>query len=90
MQDFTLFGIPIGRLGFFQSLIISVAMGFMSFFGLRFLSIIGVAIYKGISGSPITLAIIYKYIAFPASILVLLLSLAFLMALWVRRKRLGY
>jgi hypothetical protein len=90
MQDFTLFGIPIGRLGFFQSLIISVAMGFMSFFGLTFLSIIGVAIYKGISGSPITLAISYKYIAFPASILVLLLSLAFLMALWVRRKRLGY
>jgi hypothetical protein len=62
----------------------------MSFFGLTFLSIIGVAIYKGISGSPITLAISYKYIAFPASILVLLLSLAFLMALWVRRKRLGY
>jgi len=90
MQDFTLFGVPIGRLGFFQSLIIAVAMGFMSFFGLTFLSIIGVAIYKGISGSHITLAISYKYIAFPASILVLLLSLAFLMALWVRRKRLEH
>jgi ABC-type Mn2+/Zn2+ transport system permease subunit len=53
---------------------------------MTFLSIVGVSIYKGITNSPITLAISYKYIAFPAGVLVLVVSLAFLMTLWVRRK----
>jgi hypothetical protein len=89
-QDYRLFGVPIGKFGIFASLVIAVATGFLSFFAMTFLSILGVSIYKGISGSPVTLAISYKYIAFPTSIVVLVVTLIALMALWIRRKRLGY
>ena len=81
-----MFGVPVGRFTFVQSVIIAVAAGFLSFFAINFLSIIGVAIYKGITGSAVTLAISYKYIAFPAAMLVMAASLAFFMGLWVRNK----
>jgi uncharacterized membrane protein len=81
-----LFGVPVGDFGFFASLLVSVAAGFLTFFAMTFLSIVGVSIYKGITHSPITLAVSYKYIAFPAAVLVLLVALTFLMTVWVRRK----
>jgi len=83
----TLFGVPIGDFGFFQSLLIPVVAGFMAFFLLTFLSIVGVSIYKGITGSPVTLAISYKYIAFPAAVVVLVVSLVAMLGLWLRRQR---
>jgi uncharacterized membrane protein len=88
MSDDTvrLFGVPVGDFGFFASLLVAVSAGFLTFFAMTFLSIIGVSIYKGITHSPITLAVSYKYIAFPAGVLVLVVALAFLMTLWVRRK----
>jgi uncharacterized membrane protein len=88
-QDFKLFGVPLGDFGFFQSLMIPVAAGFLTFFATTFLSIIGVSIYKGITHSRVTLDVSYKYIAFPAGVLVLVVSFFFLMALWVRRKQRG-
>jgi uncharacterized membrane protein len=88
MDDNTvrLFGVPVGDFGFFASLLVAVSAGFLTFFAMTFLSILGVSIYKGITHSSITLAVSYKYIAFPAGVLVLVVSLAFLMTLWVRRK----
>ncbi len=84
-----LFGVPVSDFGFFQSLLLPVVAGFFTFFSMTFLSIIGVSIYKGITHSPVTLDFSYKYIAFPAAIVVLVLSFFFLMFLWVRRKRQG-
>jgi uncharacterized membrane protein len=81
-----LFGVPVGDFGFFASLLVAVAAGFLTFFAMTFLSIVGVSIYKGITHSQITLAVSYKYIAFPAGVLVLLVALIFLMTVWVRRK----
>jgi hypothetical protein len=81
-----LLGIPVGDFGFFATLLVSAAAGALTFFALTFLSIIGVAIYKGISGSAVSMAVSYKYIAFPTACVVLLVSLVYLMTVWVRRK----
>jgi uncharacterized membrane protein len=81
-----LFGVPVGDFGFFASLLVAAAAGCLTFFAMTFLSIIGVSIYKGITHSPVTLAVSYKYIAFPAGVLVLLVALIFLLTVWVRRK----
>ena len=82
-----LFGVPVGDFGFFQTILVSVSLGFMAFFAGTFLSILGVSIYKGITHSPVTLDVSYKYISFPFSILVLLAASTYLMTLWVQRKR---
>jgi uncharacterized membrane protein len=85
----TLFGAPISDFGFFASILIAVVAGFLTFFGMTFLSIVGVSIYKGITHSPVTLDVSYKYIAFPTAVVVLAGGLVFMMALWVRRMRAG-
>lgn len=82
-----IFGIPVGDFGLFATVLISVTLGFMAFFAGTFLSIIGVSIFKGITHSPVTLAISYKYISFPFSVVVLIVAFTYFMTLWVERKR---
>jgi uncharacterized membrane protein len=88
-QQVKVLGIPVSDFGFFASVLVSVALGFMTFFAMTFLSIVGVSIYKGISHSAVTLDVSYKYIAFPCGVAVLVGSFLFLMTLWVRRKQRG-
>jgi hypothetical protein len=83
-----LFGVPMGDFGLFASTLIAVALGFMTFFGVTFLSIFGLVIYNA-AGHAVTLDTSYKYIALPAGIVVLVVSFAVLMGLWVRRKLTG-
>jgi hypothetical protein len=86
---FRLFGVPIGGFGLFASTLIAVALGFMTFFGVTFLSIFGLMIYNHAGGHHVTLDTAYKFIALPAGIFVLIVSLAALLAIWVRRKMTG-
>ncbi len=79
------FGIPLGDLGFFTSVLMAFTLGFLSFFLFTFLGIIGLAIYNGL-GHQVDLAASYKYISFPAACVVLAASLLFFGSLWVRRK----
>jgi hypothetical protein len=81
----TIFGIPLGDLGFFTSLIMAVAFGFLSFFLFSFLAIIGISVYNRM-GHHLDLADSYKYISFPAGCVVLAISLIFFGTLWMRRK----
>ena len=81
----TVFGVPLGDFGFFTSLLMALAVGFLSFFLFTFLAIIGISIYNGM-GHHVDLADSYKYISFPAGCVVLALSLTFFGALWLRRK----
>jgi len=83
-----LFGIPMGGFGLFASTLIAVALGFMTFFAVTFLSIFGLVIYNA-AGHAVTLDTSYKYIALPAGIVVLVVSFTVLMGLWVRRKLTG-
>jgi hypothetical protein len=79
------FGIPLGDLGFFTSVLMAFTLGFLSFFLFTFLAIIGLAIYNGL-GHQVDLSASYKYISFPAGCVVLAASLVFFGSLWVRRK----
>ncbi len=89
-KDATFFGIPIGRFGFFSSLLLSAASGFMAFFLTTFFSIFGVMIYDGLHHLSLqNLNISYRFIAAPVGLTAMLFSLAFLMNLWIRRKLAG-
>ncbi len=79
------FGIPLGDLGFFTSVLMAFAVGFLSFFLFTFLAIAGLMIYNGM-GHHVDYAASYKYVSFPAGCVVLLLSLIFFGTLWLRRK----
>lgn len=79
------FGIPLGDLGFFTSLLMACATGFLTFFLVTFLAIVGIMVYNGM-GHSVNYADSYKYISFPAGCLMLFISLIFFGTLWVRRK----
>jgi hypothetical protein len=79
-------GIPVGGFGLFSSTLIAIALGFITFFGVTFLSIFGLMIYNRAGGHRVPLDTSYKFIALPAGIFVLIVSLALLLAIWLRRK----
>ena len=79
-------GIPVGDFGLFASTLIAVALGFITFFGATFLSIFGLLIYNRAGGHRVPLDTSYKFIALPAGIFVLIVSLAALLAIWLHRK----
>lgn len=79
-------GIPIGDFGLLASTLIALALGFMTFFGVTFLSIFGLMIYNGTGHHHVTLDTGYKFIALPAGIFVLIVSLAVLLGIWLHRK----
>jgi hypothetical protein len=85
-DSFRIFGIPVGDFGLFASALISFALGFMTFFGVTFLSIFGLMIYNRAGGHHVTLDTSYKFIGLPAGIFVLIVSLAAMFSLWMRRR----
>jgi hypothetical protein len=82
------FGVPLGDLGLFTSILMAFTVGFLSFFLFTFLAIVGLMIYNGM-GHQVDLADSYKYISFPAACVVLVASLIFFGTLWLRRKLSG-
>src|ERR1700685_1174658 len=82
------FGIPLGDLGFFSSVLMAFTVGFLSFFLFTFLAIAGIGIYNSM-GHHVDYAESYKYISFPAGCVVLVASLIFFGTLWLRRKLSG-
>jgi len=79
-------GVPIGDFGFFSSALIALALGFITFFGVTFLSIFGLMIYNHAGSHHVTLDTAYKFIALPAGIFMLIVSLAVLLGIWLQRK----
>ena len=87
----TFFGIPLGRFGFFSSLLLSASAGFLTFFLATFCSIFGVIVYDSLHHLSLqNLSISYKFIAAPIGLTAMLISLAYLMSLWIRRKLAGH
>lgn len=84
-----IFGIPFGDFGLFASVLLSLALGFMTFFGVTFLSIFAILIYNNATHHVIDLSHGYKYVAFPAGLVVLFGSLVTLGTVWMRRRLLG-
>jgi ABC-type dipeptide/oligopeptide/nickel transport system permease subunit len=80
-----LFGIPLGELGWFTTLLMSVASGFLSFFAATFLGIVGLLFANTALHHTLDYSISYRLVGLPVGLLVLVLALIYLGSLWIRR-----
>jgi hypothetical protein len=81
-----LFGVPVGDLGWFASLLMGVGSGFVAFFLGTFLGIVGIAMFNGVTHRGVDLSWSYKGFGLSAGAVVMLVALGYLGMLWARRK----
>ncbi|WP_158787189.1 hypothetical protein [Granulicella sp. L46] len=86
-RDGQLFGIPLGDLGWFQSLIMGVATGMAAFFLTTFVSIMVLLVYMMATGKHPDFAETYRLAGFPVGVVVMALALIFLGVQWARRMK---
>jgi hypothetical protein len=84
-QEGVLFGIPLGELGFFQTLLVSFAAAFAAFFLTTFVAIMSLLVYMGMGHRP-DFALTYRDAGLPVGLLVLVIALGYLGTQWVKRK----
>ena len=80
-----LFGIPMGELGFFQTVLMSGAAGFAAFFAATFLAI-AVMLVMVMSGHHPDFGVAYRRVGFPVGVTVLVVATLYLGGLWGKRK----
>jgi hypothetical protein len=81
-----LFGVPLGDLGWFTTLLMSLALGMAAFFAATFFAIFAILFYNTATHHAVDYALTYRRVGLPAGILVLAVALGYLGMLWVRRK----
>jgi len=79
-------GFPLEGFSLFQSLLLSLASAFFTFFLTTCLAIIGLLFWNVLGHHSVDFADTYLYVGFPAGVLVLLIALPFFGTLWVRAK----
>jgi len=80
-----LFGVPVGDLGWFASLLMGLASGFAAFFAATFVGIISILVYNTSTHHAVDFAVSYRLIGLPVGLFVLVVALAYLGSLWVKR-----
>jgi hypothetical protein len=80
-----LFGVPLGDLGWFGSLLIAVASGFMAFFASTFCAIVALLIYNSSAHAGVDYALTYRRVGLPVGLAVLALAFVYLGTLWIKR-----
>jgi hypothetical protein len=80
-----LFGVPMGDLGWFASLLMGAAAGFIAFFAATFLGIAGIMIYNSSTHHSVDYALSYQRGGLIAGIVTLVVAWGYLGTLWVRR-----
>jgi hypothetical protein len=83
------FGIPLGELGLFSSLLMAFSFGFLVFFATCFVAILSLLFYNSAGHHSVNMADSYRYFALPAGLVALAFALVVLLGLWVRRKVAG-
>jgi uncharacterized BrkB/YihY/UPF0761 family membrane protein len=81
-----LFGVPVGDLGWFTSLLMSFALGFTAFFAATFCAIVGILFYNTATHHAVDFSLTYSRVGLPVGVLVLLVALLYLGTMWVRRQ----
>jgi len=79
------FGVPLGNMGWFASLLMGVASGFMAFFAATLCAIVFILIYNSFAHNPIDFALSYRRVGLPIGIVIMVLALTTLGTLWFRR-----
>ena len=80
-----LFGVPLGDLGWFGSLLIGVASGFIAFFASTFCAIVFILVYNTATHGTIDFALSYRRVGFPIGVVVMIAALSYLGTLWLKR-----
>ncbi len=80
------FGFPLEGFSLFQSLLLAVASGFITFFATTCISIFSLLFWNVLGHHSVNFADTYRYVGFPAGVLVLVVALPFFLTLWVRAK----
>lgn len=89
-REGVLLGIPLGDLGWFQSLLMGMATGFAAFFLSTFVAIFALLFYRIASGHNPDFALSYRDVGFPVGVVVMAMALGYLSVLYARRlKRKG-
>lgn len=77
-------GFPLKGFGFFTSILLTFASGFLAFFAATTLAIFGFLIWNLFSGHRPNYANTYLYVGLPAGLLVLFIAAIVFGTLWVR------
>ncbi len=80
-----LFGVPLGDMGWFGSLLMGVASGFIAFFASTFCAIISILAYNTTTHGNVDFALSYRRIGLPIGVLVMIVALSYLGTLWLKR-----
>jgi hypothetical protein len=80
------FGFPLEGFSLFQSLLLAVASGFLTFFATTCISIFALLGWNLFGHHAVSYTDTYRYVGFPAGVLVLALALPFFLAGWIRAK----
>ena len=79
-------GFPLRGFGLFTSLLLSFASGFFAFFASTCLAIFSLLVWNLGGHHSVNYADSYRYVGFPAGVIVLAVALPFFLTLWVRAK----
>jgi hypothetical protein len=80
-----LFGVPLGELGLFSSLLMGAATAFMAFFAATFLGIVGIMVYNTSTHRTVDYALSYVRGGLVVGIATLVVAWGYLGTQWVRR-----
>ena len=72
-------------MGWFASLLMGVASGFIAFFASTLCAILFILIFNSFARNPIDFALSYRLIGLPIGLVVMVVALATLGILWFRR-----
>ena len=85
-RDGTVFGFPLRGFGLFSSLLLSFAAAFFTFFASTCIAIFVLLAWNVGGHHSVDYADTYRYVGFPAGVIVLLVALPVFGTLWVRAK----
>ena len=81
----SLFGVPVGDFGWFATILIGAAAGFMAFFASTFCAIVFILIYNSATHRALDFALSYRRVGLPVGLVVMAIAFCTLGSLWLRR-----
>jgi hypothetical protein len=86
MRGGRIFGFPLRGFGLFTSLLLSLAAAFFTFFASTCIAIFSLLVWNLGGRHSVDYADSYRYVGFPAGLIVLAIALPVFLTMWVRAK----